>query len=152
MWPWSAIRIDGEAPGWQVAIDHDAGILQIEAHTTGVRTQEQPAIRIVAEGDDFRPTALLLHGAGVPCIADPVLIGPCPDFFQHAHPLGEDNNFCILFAQRLVEDAGQFVHHRTVMALAALHDVRTVTNHAQHIEQEHEQLLFFLGERAALCL
>ena len=119
----------------QVAVDDDAGVLQVEADAAGIGAEEQAAIRVVAEGEDFAAAPLLRHAAGVPGVADAVSIRPVADLFQHAFPFGENDHLDVGFGQALVEDAGEFVELGAVLALAVLDDRGRVADHAHHGQQ-----------------
>ena len=81
----------GGIPG-EVAVDNDAGVLEVQPHAAGIGAEEEAVVRIVAEGEDFAASLLLRDAAGLPGVADAVLVGPRPDFLQHAFPLGEDES------------------------------------------------------------
>ncbi len=136
-------RVPGE-----VAIDDDAGVLEVEADAAGIGAEEEAAVRIVAEGEDLAAAFLLGDAAGVPCVADAISISPDADFFQHAFPLGEDDDFDIGIGEALVEDAGDFVELGAVLAVAVFDDGGRVADHAHHGEQDHEEVGFLLGERS----
>ena len=77
------------------------------------------------------------------------LFGPVADFFQHALPLGEDDDFHVGIGQALVEHTGEFVELGAVLAIAVFDDGGRIANHAHHAEQDHQEVRFLLGQRAA---
>ena len=109
----------GRVPG-QVAVDDDAGVLEVEADAAGVGAEEDAAVGIVAEGVDLAAALLLGDGAGVPGVADAVPVGPGRAPVQHAFPLGEDDDLDVGIGEGFVEDALQFVELRAVLAVAGL--------------------------------
>lgn len=63
----------------QVAIDDDAGMLEVEPDATRVGAEEEPAVRVLAEGEDLGAALPLRDAAGVPGAADAVLVRPFAD-------------------------------------------------------------------------
>ena len=88
----------------EVAIDDDAGVLEIEAHAAGVGAEKQAAGRVIPEGEDLATAFLLGDAAGMPCVADRILLGPGADSFQHPFPLGENDDFHVGIGEGFVED------------------------------------------------
>jgi hypothetical protein len=76
----------GGIPG-KVAIDHDAGVLEVQPDAAGIGAEEEAAVRVVAEGEDLAAALLLRDAAGVPGVADAVLVGPPADGRLAAGPL-----------------------------------------------------------------
>ena len=55
----------GRVPG-QVAVDDDAGVLEVQARRAGIGAEEDAAVRVGLEGVDLGAAALLRDAAGVP--------------------------------------------------------------------------------------
>ena len=134
----------------QVAVDDDAGVLEIKADAAGIGAEEKAAVGIIPKGEDLAAALLLGDAAGVPSIADGISIRPGADLFQHAFPLGEDDDFHVGIGEAVVEDAGDFVELGAVLAIAVFDDGGRVANHPHHREQDHELVLLLLGEWPAL--
>jgi hypothetical protein len=72
------------------------------------------------------------------------------DAGEHAFPFGEDDDFDVGVGEDFVEDAGEFVELGAVGAGLGFDDGGGVTDHAHHVHEDHELVLLFGGEGAAL--
>lgn len=60
----------------EVAIDDDAGILEVEPDSARVGRKKESAVRILTEGEDLGATLLLRDVAGMPCETGAVFFRP----------------------------------------------------------------------------
>ena len=132
----------------QVAIDHHAGGLQIQAGRAGVGAEKDAAPRVVLEGVDLGAAALLGHAAGVPGVTDVALVAQVAHQLEHPFPLGEDDDLGVILAAFVQE----FLDFRQLGtgAVVGVEDVIGVADHPHHGQFALELVLLLLRERAAL--
>ena len=133
----------------EVAVDNDAGVLEVEADAAGIGAEEKAAGRVVAEGVDLGAAFGLRHRAGVPSVADAMRDGVGADQSEHFFPLGEDDNLNVGIGEGLVQEPGDFGELWAIGAVLALDDGGGGTDHAHHGEVDHEAVLLLWGEGAA---
>ena len=80
----------------QVAIDDHAGILQIQTGTAALGAEQDAAVRVLLERHDLGAAALLADLTGVQRVAGLHVLEQSLHEFQHAHPLGEDDDLYFL--------------------------------------------------------
>ncbi|HVU35346.1 MAG TPA: hypothetical protein VHE61_18055 [Opitutaceae bacterium] len=131
----------------QVAVDHDAGVLEIEAHAAGVGAEEDAAIRIVLEKPDLGAPFLLRNRSRVPRKADTMLAAKVPDELEHPLPFGKHDHLHIGCREHLVEDAVEFLEFGA-RAVVAIEDIGRVAAHP-HDAQLPEEFLLLLGRQRA---
>ena len=98
---------------------------------------------------DLGPPAQLWHRPGVAGVAQAQALAQGPDQFEHALPLGEDDDLDVAVLAALFEDLLQFVE-LGAGAVLRVEDVIGVADHAHHGELPEQLLLLLLGQRPAL--
>ena len=138
----------GRVPG-KIAIDHDAGVLKVESHSSGIGAEKDAAIGVLPECEDFRAAFLLGHQAGVPGITVALFFGQFPNPFKHADPFGKYDDFNLWVGKAFFEHGFQFLEFGAVPVWIVFDNAGGVADHTHHSEQNHELLLLLRSERDA---
>ena len=132
----------------QVAIDNDAGVLQVQFGAAAVSAEEDSAIEIIFERVDFRATTALRNATGVPGETETQPVAKFSDEFQHPLPFGEDDDFRVVLPA-FIENFSQFAE-LGANAIFRIEYVIRVANHPQHRQFALQFFLFLFRERTAL--
>ena len=117
----------------EIAIDDDAGALEVQPDAAGIGAKEEAAGGVVSESEDLGAAPLLGNRPGVPRKLDAEFFREVADELQHAGPLGEDDDFNIRVREELVEDAGEFVTLRTIAGGVLFDEAGGVADHSHAV-------------------
>ena len=116
-----------------VQVEHDRGVLQIQADAAGVGRQERPAARVVAKAVD---QVLALAARNAPVEQDVIpatLLETAHQEFVHAQPLTEDNDLGLRPLKNLRQQRDDLFGLGT-MIVRVIDEVAVVAGHA-HAQQ-----------------
>lgn len=136
----------GGIPG-EVAVDDDAGVLQVEAGSAGFGAEDDFAVGILFESLDFETALFLRNFAGVPGVADLLGNEMLADQSEHADPFREDDDLGFGVLKGGVEDFDEFVEFGRD-ARFLVEDELGVAEHPHAAQGSHETLVFFGSEGA----